>query len=169
MSLHPARAITMTIALLAVTTASASARPTPPRILKVSALDAKRITPKSGASYYSLSAVVKLSRSLTQADRTGGGLGLIASLWATRDHLDPGTELPDELFAGSSLGRVGRTSSHCYRAEVAQLSPHHAVRPGRSWRVALHDGHHVLRLAPRTTLAKSTKAAEARQLSSLGC
>jgi hypothetical protein len=128
---------------------------------------AARITPESGQPYYSLSAVVKLDRSLTAADRRG--LGLIASTWATRARLDPGRTLPDALLGGTILGRAGRPAAHCYIAEIAQLHAHRTVKPGQSWRIALHDGHTVLRTAPRVTIAKSTTATEAQQLESAGC
>jgi len=164
-----ARISTASAAIALLAAGAAVAKPAPPRIVKVSSVDAVRVVPKTGTPYYSLSAVVRLDRSLTEADRRGGGLGLIGSFWATRDHLDQGTKLPDELFGGTTLGRVGRVSAHCYRAEVAQLNPHTNVRPGRSWRIALHDGHTVLRLAPRTTLVKRTSATVAEQIRAAGC
>jgi hypothetical protein len=160
-------AIGASLAALALASATTASAQTPPRVLKASNIAAKRITPKSGQPYYSLSAVVKLDRSLTAADRRG--LGLIASTWATRARLDPGTTLPDALFGGTSLGRVGRPAGHCYIAEIAHLHAHKTVKPGLSWRIALHDGHTVLRTAPRVTIAKSTTVTEARQLKSAGC
>jgi hypothetical protein len=169
MSSIAVRAVATSVVVLVVGANGAAAKSTPPRILKVSSVDATRVVPKKGSPYFSLSAVVKLNRSLTSADRQGGGFGLIGSLWATRRNLDRGTQLPDELFGGTSLGRVGRAGAHCYRAEVAQLNAHRTVRPGRPWRIALHDGQTVLRLAPRTILVKNTSATEAKQIRKLGC
>jgi hypothetical protein len=160
-------AFAASIAALALTSAPAAGAKSPPRVLKASTIAAKRIEPKSGQTYYSLSAVVKLDRTLTAADRRR--LGLIASTWATRANLDPGTTLPDALFGGTSLGRVGRPAAHCYIAEVAQLHAHRTVKPGLSWRIALHDGHTVLRTAPRVTIAKSSTATESQQLKRAGC
>jgi hypothetical protein len=160
-------ALAASIAALALASAATASAQTPPLVLKASNIAAKLITPESGRPYYSLSAVVRLDRSLTAADRRG--LGLIASRWATRAGLDPGTTLPDALFGGTSLGRVGRQAAHCYIAEIAQLHAHRTVKPGQSWRIALHDGHTVLRTAPRVTIAKSTTATEAQQLENAGC
>jgi hypothetical protein len=147
--------------------ASSAGAQAPPRIVKASSIAAKRITPKGGAAYYSLGAVVRLDRSLTVAERRH--FGLIASTWATRRNLDPGAKLPDALFGGTGLGRIGRPAAHCYLAEVAQLNAHRSVRPGRSWRIALHDGHTVLRTAPRVTLASATGESQAKQLKAAGC
>jgi hypothetical protein len=160
-------AFVVSIAALALASAPAAGAQSPPRVLKASTIAAKRIEPKSGQPYYSLSAVVRLDRTLTATDRRR--LGLIASTWATRANLDPGTTLPDALFGGTSLGRVGRPAAHCYIAEVAQLHAHKTVKPGLSWRIALHDGHTVLRTAPRVTIAKSTTATESQQLKRAGC
>jgi hypothetical protein len=160
-----AAASAMLLALYAAGGSLAAQRP--PRIVDASNIAANRITPKSGDAYYSLSAVVRLSRALTASERAH--FGLIASTWATRTHLAPGARLPDALFGGTSLGRVGRPSAHCYLAEVAQLAAHKTVKPGQSWRLALHNGHTVLRTAPRVILSKSTTATEAQQLSQAGC
>lgn len=135
-----------------------------PRILQTSTIAAKRVIPAHGRPYYSLSAVVRLSGALPI---NHNNLGLVATTWATRSHIDVGTRLPDALFAGSGLGRVGTAGRHCYRAEIAQLTAHHTVKAGLSWRVALHDGRRVLRTAPRVRL--STKVSESQQLEQLGC
>jgi hypothetical protein len=160
-------AFAASMSALTLASAPAAGAQSPPRVLKASTIAAKRIEPKSGEPYYSLSAVVKLNRALTTADRRR--LGLLAGTWATRANIDSGTTLPDALFGGTSLGRVGRRSAHCYIAEVAQLHAHRTVKPGLSWRIALHDGQTVLRTAPRVTLEKSTTATESQQLKRAGC
>lgn len=166
-SLRARPMIVASISAMALATATTAVAQTAPRIVKASTIGAKRITPKSGDPYYSLGAVVKLDRSLTADERRR--LGLVASPGATRANLDLGTTLPDELFGGTSLGRVGRPAAHCYIAEIAQLHAHKTIKPRLSWRIALHNGQTVLRTAPRVTIAKSAIATEARQLKSLGC
>lgn len=116
---------------------------------------------KGGERFYAFGAVVRFDRALTAAEQRR--TGLIATQWIFRAHLAPGRALPDPLFGGTGLGRVGARGKHCYLAEVATVRAWHAVRLGGAWRVALHDGRTVLRTAPRVVAAKVGVPEQLRQ------
>src|SRR5918911_1478110 len=105
-----------------------------PRILATSSVSTKRIA-HALKDYVSLGAVVRFDRALTASEQRR--FGLIATRWPFRHRLDPGAVLPDRLFGGTSLGRIGATARHCYLAEVATLRAWHTAKPGIALRVAL--------------------------------
>ena len=84
----------------------------------------------------SLGAVVRLERQLT--DRRRRVYGLVAG-----PTLRAGQAVPDALFGGTSLGRIGDKDRHCYATEVAQLRRHATVHDGARWRIGFMDGHTV--------------------------
>jgi hypothetical protein len=86
--------------------------------------------------YVSFGAVVRLRHKLTEHQRRT--FGLIAG---TR--LRAGQPVPDELFGGTTLGRLGTKGRNCYAAEVAQLRRHTSVHAGDVWRVAFADSKNV--------------------------
>ncbi len=55
----------------------------------------------------------------------------------------PARAVPDALFGGTSLGRIGDKDRHCYATEVAQLRRHATVHDGARWRIGFMDGHTV--------------------------
>jgi hypothetical protein len=157
--------VTALVAALPATAAQAAQSPL--HIVRASEVSGKRIVQKNGNAYYSFSAVVRFDRALTSSERSR--YGLISGTWATRTNYAAGTKLPDALFGGTTLGRVGRKSAHCYFAEIAQLHSRRTFKPAQSWVVALHDGHSVLRTAPRVTVNKYQTATEDRQIRDAGC
>jgi hypothetical protein len=111
--------------------------------------------------FASLGAVVRLRHELTEHQRRS--FGLIAG---TR--LRAGQSVPDELFGGTTLGRLGTKGRNCYAAEVAQLRRHASVHSGDVWRVAFADGTHVAAQVRAVRLVRgpsSDRAAAQR----LGC
>jgi hypothetical protein len=164
MGKHLFRAVVLASAALAITPAAHAAAP--PRIVKTSSLSATRID-RGSQDYYAIGAVVRFDRDLTSSEQQR--YGLITTQWTFRDHLNVGRRVPDALFGGISLGRIGTKGRHCYVAEVATFRAWHTVKPGGSWRLALHDGHTVLRDAPRTILLKATNGTERQQAAALGC
>jgi hypothetical protein len=110
--------------------------------------------------FVSLGAVVRLRHALTERQRRG--FGLIAG---TR--LRAGQSVPDELFGGTTLGRLGTKGRHCYAAEVAQLRRHASVHTGDVWRVAFTDGQHVAGQVRSVTLVRGPSERAAAQR--LGC
>jgi hypothetical protein len=110
--------------------------------------------------FVSLGAVVRLRHALTERQRRT--FGLIAG---TR--LRAGQSVPDELFGGTTLGRLGTKGRHCYAAEVAQLRRHASVHTGDIWRVAFTDGRRVAGQVRSVTLVSGpSERAAARRL---GC
>jgi hypothetical protein len=110
--------------------------------------------------FVSLGAVVRLRHALTERQRRS--FGLIAG---TR--LRVGQSVPDELFGGTTLGRLGTKGRNCYAAEVAQLRRHASVHAGDVWRVAFADGRHVAAQVRSVRLVRGpSDRAGARQL---GC
>jgi hypothetical protein len=96
----------------------------------------------------SLAAVVRLKRQLT--DRQRRVYGLVAG-----PALRAGQAVPDALFGGTSLGRIGDKDRHCYAAEVAQLRRHTTVRNGAQWRIGFMDGHTVSAQVRTVTLHRA--------------
>lgn len=79
---------------------------------------------------------MRLERQLT--DRQRRVYGLLAG-----PTLRAGQAVPDELFGGTALGRIGDKDRHCYATEVAQLRRHATVRDGARWRIGFTDGRTV--------------------------
>ena len=52
-------------------------------------------------------------------------------------HLKTGQKLPQRLFGGTSLGRIGGASAPWYAAEALQLRKRAGVADGARWQVAL--------------------------------
>ena len=102
----------------------------------------------SKGHYASLAAVVRLERQIT--DRQRRVYGLVAG-----PVLRAGQAVPDALFGGTSLGRIGDKDRHCYAAEVAQLRRHPTVRDGAQWRIGFMDGHTVSAQVRTVTLHRS--------------
>jgi hypothetical protein len=103
---------------------------------------------------------VRLRQALT--DRQRRTYGLLAG-----PLLRAGQAVPDELFGGTTLGRIGDKGRHCYAAEVAQLRRHASVHNRAGWRVAFHDGHRVAAQVRSAPLARGPSEQAAAQR--LGC
>jgi hypothetical protein len=153
----------LALLILALLPASAmAARSAPPQIVATSAL-----TTNVQDGTYSFGAVVRFDRALTRSEQRR--FGLIATPWASRARLRTGARLPDALHGGTSLGHIGAKAKHCYLGEVATLRAVHKVRNGGAWRLALHDGHRVLRVAPRTVARTARPDDPAHSADALGC
>jgi hypothetical protein len=143
-------ALVLALAGLGIAASPATAaRAVPPTILQVSSINA--IANGEGAEmYYSLGATVRFDRAITPAEQRS--FGLITTSWTWRARLAPGTKLPQRLYGGTGVGRVGKAGRHCYRAELAGFRQLRSVTDGGSWIVALHDTDKILRASPRTKL-----------------
>jgi hypothetical protein len=111
--------------------------------------------------FVSLGGVVRLRHKLTDHQRRT--FALVAGA-----RLRTGQAVPDELFGGTSLGRIGSAGRNCYAAEVGQLRRHAGVHSGAIWRVGFTDGTRVVgtvRAARLVRGASSDRAAAQR----LGC
>ena len=129
-------------------------------------LTAKRITTAQG-SFVSFGAVVRLDRALPAKGRSQ--LGLITAPRSDRKQIANGAALPDNLFGGTSLGRIGAAARHCYVAEVAQVRNHTNIRFGSTWHLAVHDGRHALGGSLRLHVAKASSTNERAAAEALGC
>jgi hypothetical protein len=132
-----------------------------PQFAAAPAVSFQIIVDSSKGHFASLGAVVRLRHKLTEHQRRT--FGLIAG---TR--LRAGQSVPDELFGGTTLGRLGTKGSNCYAAEVAQLRRHAGVHSGDVWRVAFADGQRVAAQVRSVRLVRgpsSDRAAAQR----LGC
>jgi hypothetical protein len=129
-------------------------------------ITAKRISTPKGA-FVAFGAVVKLDRELTGPTRSR--FGLITAPWSVRKQIADGVHLPDNLFGGTSLGRIGKASRHCYVAEVAQVTNHTSVRFGSTWKVAVHDGNHAIGSGLRLRVGKASETNEGDAARALGC
>lgn len=163
MSTRPA-IIAAALIVLAVP-AGAHAATDAPRLVR-GELTAKRISTPKGA-FVAFGAVVKLDRALTGPTRSRWGL--ITAPWSVRKQVADAAHLPDNLFGGTSLGRIGSPSRHCYVAEVAQVTNHTSVRFGSTWRLAVHDGNHARGAGLRLRVRKASSTNEQIAARALGC
>jgi hypothetical protein len=125
--------------------AAAQAEPAPPRLIG-GQLTAKRIT-----------------------TRERSHIALITAPWDHREQVADGAALPDNLFGGTSLGRIGTASRHCYVAEVAQVRNHTKIRFGSIWRLAVHDGKQALGKGLRLHARRADSTTQRAQAEALGC
>jgi len=151
------------LAALAALPASAGAAVAPDAAPQFAAAPAAsfQIIVDGKGHFASIGAVVRLRHELTDHQRRT--FGLIAG---TR--LRAGQSVPDQLFGGTTLGRLGTKGRNCYAAEVAQLRRHASVRSGDVWRLAFADGTHVAAQVRAVRLVRgpsSDRAAAER----LGC
>ena len=157
----------LALALVAVAIVPGAAHAaTPPPHLVGGKLTAKRVTTPQGA-FVSFGAVVRLSRGITTRERSH--LALITAPWSHREQVAGGATLPDNLFGGTSLGRIGSPERHCYVAEVAQVQNHTSVRAGSTWRLAVHDGRHALGSGLRLHERRAGATDERAQAEALRC
>ena len=131
-----AAALGVTALAIVAPTAGAGGSPEgAPRLARTPIVSLSIIADHQG-HYASLGAVVRLERQLT--DRQRRVYGLVAG-----PILRAGQTVPDALFGGMTLGRIGDKDRHCYATEVAQLRRHETVRDGARWRLGFTDGHTV--------------------------
>jgi hypothetical protein len=134
------------VAALAVPSVSAGRQEeTPVRLVGTPAVHYTWIE-RGGARFASFAAVVKLNRALTRAEQRRGRYSLVVAPGLRRSQ-----ELPDELFGGGSLGRIGNRG-HCYSAEPSQLASRPAPRPRARWRLGIAANERVLGQVKRVTL-----------------
>ena len=157
--------IAVALAATAAAPVTARAQQAAPRLLG-GQLTAKRITTPQGA-FVSFGAVVRLSRGITTRERSH--IGLITAPWSHREQVANGAALPDNLFGGTSLGRIGRAQRHCYVAEVAQVQNHTKIRYGSIWRLAVHNGNQALGNGLRLHARRADSTDERKQAEALGC
>lgn len=157
------RPVLAALALTAVAAAPASAAA--PHLVG-GRLTAKRITTPHGP-FVSFGAVVRLDRDVTTRERSH--IGLVTAPWNHRGQVASGAALPDNLFGGTSLGRIGSPGRHCYVAEVAQVTSHTGVRFGSTWRLAIHDGRHVLGSGLRLHARRADRTDERALAEALRC
>jgi hypothetical protein len=69
--------------------------------------------------------------------------------------LTRGEKLADELFGGTSLGRLSNRKGAWYRAEAVQLKKRSSVKRGARWKVALARGGRVVGAIKTVTLRKA--------------
>ena len=146
-------------ALAALPASAATPSDGAPRFAAAPAVSFQIVADRNG-HFASLGAVVRLRHALTERQRRTYGL-LSGPL------LRAGQAVPDELFGGTTLGRIGIKGRHCYAAEVAQLRRHAAVHSGDVWRVGFTDGHRVAAQVVRVTLVRGPAERAAAQR--LGC
>jgi hypothetical protein len=111
--------------------------------------------------FVSLGGVVRLRHKLTDHQRR-----TFALIAGTR--LRSGQAVPDELFGGTTLGRIGSVGRNCYAAEVSQLRRHASVHSGAVWRVAFTDGTRVAGPVSSVRLARGASS-DRTAAQRLGC
>ncbi len=82
--------------------------------------------------------------------------------------LKAGLRVPDELFGGTTAGRVGRAAGHCYAAEAIQLKRRARVTD-RTWQLALVRDDLVTGRVKHVTLKPARGGWELRAARRLGC
>ena len=143
-----AAALGMTALAMLAPAAGAGGSPNgAPKLARTPTVSLAIIADRQG-HHASLAAVVRLERQLT--DRQRRVYGLVAG-----PVLRAGQAVPDELFGGTSLGRIGDKDRHCYAAEVAQLRRHTTVRDGARWRIGFTDGSTVSAQVRTVTLHRA--------------
>jgi hypothetical protein len=153
--------IMLALAALPAAAAAALARDGAPRFAAGPAVSFQVSVDRKG-HFVSLGAVVRLRSALTEHQRRTYGL-LAGPL------LRPGQPVPDELFGGTTLGRIGANGRHCYAAEVAQLRRHAVVHSGAVWRVGFTDGHRVAgHVTPVRLVRGPAERAAAQRLGCIG-
>jgi hypothetical protein len=157
--------IAIALAAAALVPAAAHAATAPPHLVG-GKLTAKRITTPQG-TFVSFGAVVRLDRGVTTRERSH--IGLITAPWNHREQVADGAALPDNLFGGTSLGRIGSPGRHCYVAEVAEVRNHTKIRYGSTWRLAVHDGKEALGTGLRLHARDASSTTEREQAEALRC
>jgi len=102
-------------------------------------------TSATGARYVSLQVVLRLDRSHAPSRRTT----------VAAPTLRAGQQLPDALFGGRTLRRIGRATRHCFVGEVAQLRRRTEIGSA-SWRLGLIDDQQVLAPVKRVTVRSTS-------------
>jgi len=128
---------TAVLAAAALAPAAAPAATTPPRIAGSPALTYAISSNTDNGRFVTIGATVHLSRRF--ADSAEQHRYTIVA--APRLHR--GQRLADELFRGSSLGRISRLGAW-YRAETVQLRRRRSVHAGDRWQVALARGNRIV-------------------------
>jgi hypothetical protein len=91
-----------------------------------------------GDPFITVGATVKLERAF-QSKAEQRRYSVVAA-----PHLRAGQRLPDELFGGTSLGRLPHRSGAWYAAEAVQLRRRASVKTGARWQVALARGNRIV-------------------------
>jgi hypothetical protein len=155
--------VTVAVLAAAALPASAAAAPAadpPPRLAAKPAVSFQIIADGKG-HFVSFGAVVRLRHKLSDHQRR-----TFALVAGTR--LRSGQAVPDELFGGTTLGRVGTAGRNCYAGEVAQLRRHASVHSGDVWRVAFTDGTRVVGPVRSVRLVRGASA-DRVEAQRLGC
>jgi hypothetical protein len=138
-------ALLATLAVAPVAQAAAA----PPRIVGTPTVTAASVSSTGNGRFVSLGATVRLDRPFANATEQHR-YALVAA-----PRLRAGERLPDALFGGSVLGRLGRRPGAWYTGEVAQLALHRAVRSGARWQVALARGNRIVGVVKPVTLRRA--------------
>ena len=136
------------LAALAVLAPAAGAAAATPRIAGTPAVS-YTVTRTASGPFVTIGAMVRLTRPFS-----GRGEQRMYSIVAA-PRLRRGQVLDDELFGGSSLGRLARRPGAWYRAEAVQLRRRSSVRPGARWQVALVRGNRIVGSVRTVTLRRS--------------
>ncbi|MBI5106991.1 MAG: hypothetical protein HZB46_18755 [Solirubrobacterales bacterium] len=132
-----------------------------PRLVRAPKVDVRTVT-AGGDSFVSIGASFRLDREFS-SDAERFQYAIVVA-----PHLRAGQKLPDELFGGTTFGRIGARGGHCFRAEAVQLRKRAKVRRGARWQAALV--HRSTVVGPvRTVTLRRVADDPARDARALGC
>jgi hypothetical protein len=134
----------------------------PPKLTKAPVLT-YHSTKDGKGRYITVGAYLRLDRTFTDKLRRNYFLVAGTSLRA-------GQTLPKELFGGGTLGKLGKSSRHCYaEANVALLKRKKSTSTGTTWGVAFASGKKVVGKVWRVKIKKLTESSVVNASSKLGC
>jgi hypothetical protein len=146
----------------AVLAGSGGAATSPPKFTKTPVLTYHSTKDREGR-YVTVGAFVRLDRTFT--DKLRRKYFLVAGT-----SLRGGQTLPKELFGGGTLGKLGKSSRHCYaEANVALLKRKKSTSAGTSWGIAFASGKKVVGKVWRVKIKKSTESSVINASDKLGC
>jgi hypothetical protein len=160
--MHARKLVVGTIAGATVFASLAGAATSPPKLTKAPVLTYDSAKDRKGR-YITVGAFVRLDRTITQKLR--GKYFLVAGT-----SLKAGQTLPKELFGGGTLGKLGKSSRHCYgEANVALLKRKKSTSTGTKWRIAFASGKKVVGKVWQVKIKKSSESSVVNAGDKLGC
>jgi hypothetical protein len=113
--------------------------------------------------YITVGAFLRLDRTFT--DKLRRKYFLVAGT-----SLRSGQTLPRELFGGGSLGKLGKSSRHCYgEANVALLKRKKSTSNGTTWGIGFASGKKVVGKVWKVKIKRSTESSVVNAADKLGC
>jgi hypothetical protein len=142
-------ALILALAAVAAVPGAASAAAAPPKLVGAPILTYAIASNATNGRFVSVGAKVRLDRPFaSRAEQRR--YSVVAA-----PRLTAGQDLADELFGGTSLGRLSGREAVWYAAEAVQLKRRRSVSSGARWQVALARGGKIVGAVKTVTLRRA--------------